>query len=52
MISAEVLEKRMPLKTRLAPHRDTAVMPQWMKKPSRLSNMFLPLLKWVPRVSA
>ena len=39
MISAEVLEKRMPLNSRLATHREIAVIPQWMKNPARLSNM-------------
>jgi ribosomal protein L29 len=40
MISADVLEKRMSLKTRLATHRHKDVMPHWMKNPSRLSNIF------------
>ena len=32
IINAEVLEKRMPLKSRLATHKEMAVMPHWMKK--------------------
>ena len=38
-ISAEVPEKRMPLKTRLAPHRERAVIVQLMKNPASLSNL-------------
>ena len=44
MISAEVVEKRMPLNSKLAPHREIAVIPHWMKNPARLSNMCLPLM--------
>ena len=38
-ISDEVLEKRIPVNTRLATHRHKEVMPHWMKNPARLSNM-------------
>ena len=38
-ISDEVLEKRMPLNTWLATHKDSAVMPHCMKKPVKLASM-------------
>lgn len=44
-IRDDLLEKRMPLKTRLATHREKDVMPHWIKNSRKCSTVIWPRLK-------